>query len=93
MSPTHVASFRPHRPPELERGAGPPADSRAAAAAVDREHLLDRLQHFRAVLPVVAQQLASARRQAAQLRVENCGLVEEVRRLRRQRGESNRSRR
>jgi len=91
MSPTNVASFPPHRPPGLERGAGSATDSRAAAAAVDREHLLDRLRHFRTILPVVAQQLASARRQAAHLRVENRGLLEEVRRLRQQRGEGSRS--
>jgi hypothetical protein len=48
----------------------------------DREHLLERLQHLRGILPVFAQELASARRQAAALRVENRGLLEEVRRLR-----------
>jgi hypothetical protein len=52
----------------------------------DREHLLDRLQHLRTILPVFAQELASARRQAAALRVENRGLLEEMRRLRQQHG-------
>ncbi|MGO9247829.1 MAG: hypothetical protein ACLP7W_04465 [Solirubrobacteraceae bacterium] len=50
-------------------------------------HLLDRLQHLRGILPVFAQELASSRRQAAALRVENRGLLEEVRRLRAQRGQ------
>jgi hypothetical protein len=53
---------------------------------IDRDHLLERLQHPRGVLPVFAQELASARRQAAAPRVENRGLLEEVRRLRRQHG-------
>ncbi len=48
---------------------------------LDRDHLIDRLQHLRAIVPVFAQELASARRQAAQLRVENGRLLEEVRRL------------
>lgn len=53
--------------------------------ATEREHLIDRLQRLRGILPVFAQELASARRQAAALRVENRGLQEEVRRLRAQR--------
>jgi hypothetical protein len=52
--------------------------------ARDRDHLIDRLQHLRAIVPVFAQELASARRQAAQLRVENGRLLEEVCRLQRQ---------
>jgi len=59
-----------------------------AAGATDREHLLDRLQHLRGILPVFAQELASSRRQAAALRIENRGLLEEVRRLRAQRERS-----
>ena len=51
-------------------------------AALQREHVLDRLQHLRSILPVFAEELASSRRQAAALRVENRGLLEEVRRLR-----------
>jgi len=56
--------------------------------AIDREHLLDRLAHFRTILPAFATEVASARRQAAALRVENRRLIEEIRRLRRQRGAS-----
>jgi len=52
------------------------------AGEIDREHLLDRLAHFRTILPAFAQELASARRQTAQLRVENRRLLEELRRLR-----------
>jgi hypothetical protein len=56
--------------------------------AIDREHLLDRLENFRIILPAFAQELASARRQTAALRIENRGLTEELCRLREQRGES-----
>ena len=43
----------------------------------DRDHLIDRLQHLRVIVPVFAQELASAGRQAAQLRLENGRLLEE----------------
>jgi hypothetical protein len=52
------------------------------AAASDCDHLLDRLQNLRTILPVLATELASARRQAAQLRVENRRLIEQLRRAR-----------
>jgi hypothetical protein len=61
---------------------------RVSAAGVEREQLLDRLAQLRAILPVFAEELASARRQAAVLRVENRGLLAEVRRLQRRRGET-----
>lgn len=61
-------------------GAGP----RAAVGVIDREHLLDRLDRLRAILPAFAKELASSRRQAAALRVENRGLLAEVRRLQRE---------
>ena len=48
---------------------------------LDRDYLLERLNHLRAVLPVFAQELAVARRQAAQLQVENRRLLEQVRQL------------
>ena len=51
----------------------------------DREHLIDRLQNLRAIVPVFAQELASARRQAARLRLDNARLAEQVRQLQRQR--------
>lgn len=64
------------------------AEPRAAAGTLDREHLLDRLDRLRAILPAFAQELVSSRRQAAALRVENRGLLAEVRRLQRQRATS-----
>ncbi len=63
-----------------------------AAEAIDREHLLDRLQYLRGVVPHFAQGLASARTRPAAPRVENRGLLEEVRRLRKERESSSRSR-
>ncbi len=51
----------------------------------DREHLVDRLQNLRAIVPVFAQELASARRQTARLRLDNARLAEQVRQLQRQR--------
>jgi hypothetical protein len=51
----------------------------------DREHLIDRLQNLRAIVPVFAQELASARRQEARLRLDIARLAEQVRQLQRQR--------
>lgn len=51
----------------------------------DREQLLDRLQNLRSILPVFAQEVASARRTAGRLRTENGKLREQVRQLQRQR--------
>jgi hypothetical protein len=48
----------------------------------EREQLLDRLQSLRRALPVLAQEMAAARRQAARLRSDNRKLSEQVRRLR-----------
>ncbi len=67
---------------------GRPDELRRQAAVADREYLLDRLQHLRRILPAFAKELANTRRQAAALRVENRSLQEEVRRLRKQRGDS-----
>jgi hypothetical protein len=64
-----------------------PANLLPASGVIDRGHLLDRLHRLRGILPVFAEELASARRQAAALRVENRGLLEEVRRLRAQQHE------
>ena len=49
-----------------------------------RDHLLERLHHLRTIVPVFAQELASARRQSAQLRLENRRLAQELQRLRRE---------
>jgi hypothetical protein len=61
------------------------ANSRIADRAVEREQLLDRLVQLRAIVPAFAKELARARRQAATLRIENRGLLTEVRRLQRER--------
>jgi hypothetical protein len=58
----------------------------AQGARPEREYLLDRLMHLRAILPSFAEELAAARRQAASLRVENRLLIGELRRLRGQDG-------
>jgi chromosome segregation ATPase len=65
-----------------------PADmllARASAKASSREDLLERLHSLRTIVPVFAQELASARRQAAALRVENRRLQERVQELHRER--------
>ncbi len=84
-SVTEIARSSRQGPPGLGAGNGPRGGARAAAETIDREHLLNRLQHLRGILPIFAEELASARRQSAALRVENRGLLEEVRRLRRER--------
>jgi hypothetical protein len=50
--------------------------------AREREEMLDRLRHLRGVLPVLAQEMVAARRQAARLRSDNRQLTEQVRQLR-----------
>ena len=62
----------PSRPSARGCCAGTPWDGREegkchlrSRRASERDHLLDRLQNLRAILPVFAQELASARRQAA----------------------------
>jgi len=56
----------------------------ATQTAQDRDHLLDRLENLRKIVPVFAEELANARRQSAQLRSENIKLLEQVRQLQRQ---------
>lgn len=53
-----------------------------AAQARERAQLTDRLHSLRRVLPVLAQEMAAARRQAAHLRLDNRRLAEQVRELR-----------
>jgi hypothetical protein len=48
----------------------------------ERDQLLDRLRSLRRVLPVLAQEMAAARRQAANLRIDNRRLTDQVRELR-----------
>ena len=65
-----------------------PKRERAPLAADDGEQLLERIGHLRAVLPVFAQELMAARREAELLRGERRRLIVEVRRLQRERGGS-----
>ena len=88
MSPVKSAVSQPHGLPGPQDSASRLTRSHSTAGAIDREHLLDRLAHFRTILPAFAAEVANARRQSAALRVENRRLLEEIRRLRRQRGES-----
>lgn len=88
---TNIVSPLPYDLAGSDSGAGLLASVHPLSGArgtSDRDHLLERLHHLRTILPVFAQELASSRRQAAALRVENRGLVDEVRRLRRERGDS-----
>lgn len=68
MSTTAITAQIPVEPP--------------ASEAMEREQLLDRLQSLRRTLPVLAQEMAAARRQAARLRADNRKLSEQVRKLR-----------
>jgi hypothetical protein len=53
---------------------------------LDRAQLVERLQNLRSILPVFAQEVASARRASARLRLENARLQEQMRQLRCERG-------
>ena len=54
--------------------------------ARDREQMLERLNSLRAILPIFARELASARREAARLRVQNRRLTGQIEKLRGTRG-------
>jgi hypothetical protein len=54
---------------------------RPAGEAGERDELLDRLRNLRRVLPALAQEMAAARRQAANLRIDNRRLTDQVREL------------
>lgn len=64
----------------LQRGSAP-----ANPPASHRDELLERLHNLRTIVPVFAEELASARRQAASLRTENRRLTERIRELQRER--------
>jgi phage shock protein A len=55
---------------------------RTAPEASDRDQMLERMRSLRRILPVLAQEMAAARRQAARLRTDNRRLTEQVRELR-----------
>ena len=88
VSPTKTAPSVSHGLPGSADSTGWLASSQVAAGMSDREQLIERLAHLRSILPVFAQELATARRQATALRLENRGLLDEVRWLHRQRGDS-----
>lgn len=61
--------------PEMRR-------ERVNSDTADRDQMLDRLRSLRRLLPVLAQEMAAARRQAAKLRNDNRRLADQVRQLR-----------
>lgn len=58
------------------------AASRSAPEVLERDQMLERMRSLRRILPVLAQEMAAARRQAARLRTDNRQLTEQVRQLR-----------
>jgi hypothetical protein len=65
-------------------GEGIPGRKRAGAGKERAgDHLLDRLQKLRTIVPVSARELASAPPKAAALRLENRRLLERIRELQR----------
>jgi hypothetical protein len=84
----HAGHLQPnaahHKPkvPRLGSAASRLALDPAGIEARERDQMLDRLRHLRGVLPVLAQEMAAARRQAARLRTDNRRLSEQVRELR-----------
>jgi len=77
-----TAADPPHAPAALEGiGTQPGRSHTSQAEAIERDQLLDRLRHLRKILPVFAEEMASARREAARLRVKNSRLLEQVGRL------------
>ena len=86
--PVSKRTVREQRAPrERERRRSEPERTHVAsqpdADARDRDHLLDRLENLRTIVPVFAHELASVRRQTAALRLENSRLLERIRELQR----------
>ena len=77
------AGAPPERALRDARADQPPVGGPEGHAPSEHEHVLDRLQNLRAIVPVFAQELASARRQAAELRRENNRLLQRIRELQR----------
>jgi hypothetical protein len=82
--PTPAAAQTPPALSPLGRSVDNPTARDAATQAREREQLLDRLRSLRRVLPVLSQEMAAARRQAAHLRLDNRRLSDQVRELRAQ---------
>ncbi len=73
----------PHLPLSGAGSPGPRLPGHKIGSEVwERDKLIDRLSSLRRVLPVLAQEMASARRQAARLTIDNRRLTEQVRELR-----------
>lgn len=85
MSTTAAIQRRSKRDASIGVGDGPARAAEDTKALIDeREQLTDRLRSLRRMLPVLAQEMAAARRQAAHLRIDNRRLSEQVRELRAQ---------
>jgi len=80
VSPTKTVTTSSPRGPAALGGNG---SHRSIRSYPSRAEAIDRLEHLRSVVPVFAQELVSARRQAARLRAENGWLIEQVRQLQR----------
>jgi hypothetical protein len=80
VSPTKTVTTSSPRGPAAVEGNGSPRTIRPYPS---RAEAIERLERLRSVVPVFAQELVSARRQAAWLRVENGWLLEQVRQLQR----------
>jgi hypothetical protein len=84
-NPTVPTSAATHsQPPRGTLDAASPRipTHKIGSEAWERDQLLDRLRSLRRVLPVLAQEMAAARRQAARLKTDNRRLSEQVRELR-----------
>lgn len=78
-----TAATKPQSPPRGLDGPAPRLPGhKIGSEAWERDQLIDRLRSLRRVLPVLAQEMASARRQAARLTIDNRRLTEQVRELR-----------
>jgi hypothetical protein len=83
--PTKTVTSPPRGPAALEGNSS----RRSIRPYPSRAEAIDRLEKLRSVLPVFAQELVNARRQAAWLRADNGWLLEQVRQLQRGRAQSN----
>jgi hypothetical protein len=79
VSAAKTVTGLPRGPAALE-GRGSQRNIRAYPS---RAEAIDRLERLRSVVPVFAQEVVSARRQAAWLRAENSWLMDQIRQLQR----------
>lgn len=76
----------PSRQAREPRASARAPGSRSTAPRFDPADLRERLRKLRPVMPTLAQELEIARLQAIRLRPQNRRMLEEVRRLQKQRG-------